>query len=145
MALAVLAAAPAVSSGRAVGSREAAADAMVEKINQVRARYGLRALRPSGSLDASSRRFAVDLMRADALYHRARPSTGGGYRRAGEVLAMRTGTRDRIGATVARWMRSSSHRAVLLSRSMSEMGAGVVHGRFRRSRAVIWVVQVGKR
>jgi uncharacterized protein YkwD len=134
-----------VGSGRAIGSREAAADAMVQKINEVRARHGLRALRASGSLDQSSRRFAVHLMSQDALYHRARPSTGGGYRRAGEVLAMHTGSRERIGSTVARWMNSSGHRAVLLSRSMGEMGAGIAHGRWGRSRAVVWVVQVGKR
>ena len=84
-------------------------------------------------------------MSEDALYHQARPSTGGGYSRAGEVLAMHTGTSDRVGATVARWMRSSTHRAVLLAKGFSEMGAGVVHGRYGRSRAVIWVVQVGKR
>jgi uncharacterized protein YkwD len=116
---------------------------MVQKVNRVRARHGLRPLRPSGSLDGSSQRFAEHLMAADVLQHRARPSTS--YPTAGEVLALHPGSRGRIGATVAKWMRSPSHRAVLLSRSFREMGAGVSHGRYGRSRATIWVVQVGKR
>jgi len=116
---------------------------MIHKINAVRAENGLAPLRPSGSLDGSSQRFAEHLMRQDALQHRARPSTN--YPTAGEVLAMHMGNGNRIGATIGKWMRSPSHRAVLLTRSMREMGAGVAHGRFGRSPAVIWVVQVGKR
>jgi uncharacterized protein YkwD len=140
----MFAAGPAESSNRA-GSRAAAADAMVQKVNQVRARNGLRPLRPSSSLSSSSRNFAVDLMRQDYLAHRARPSTAGGYRRAGEALAMHSGRADRVSATVGRWMRSPGHRAVLLARGMRELGAGVAHGRWGRSRAVVWVLQVGAR
>jgi uncharacterized protein YkwD len=124
---------------------DAASSAMVDKINEVRARYGLRALRSSSSLNGSSERFAEHLMRTDVLAHRSSPSTGGGYRRSGEVLAMHTGTRNRISSTVRQWMHSPSHRAVLLSRSMRELGAGVAHGRFGGSRAVVWVAQVGRR
>ena len=142
-ALALLAAAPALGSGRYVANREAVAGAMIDKVNKVRARSGLRPLRSSGSLAGSSRRFAVHLMRSDVLAHRARPSTS--YPRAGEVLAMHTGRRARVGSTVSSWMRSPSHRAVLLDPSMRDMGAGLAHGRFGSSRAVIWVVQVGKR
>ena len=116
---------------------------MVDKVNQVRARNGLRGLRASGSLAGSSHRFAAHLMQVNLLAHRARPSTS--YPQAGEVLAMHTGRRARVGSTVAGWMRSPSHRAVLLDSSMRDMGAGLAHGRFGRSRAVIWVVQVGKR
>ena len=139
----MLAAAPALGSARSGVSSAAAADAMVQKINQVRVQNGLRTLAPSGSLNGSSQRFAQYLMAQDALAHRASPSTS--YPTAGEVLAMHPGGRGRIGATIAKWMRSPSHRAVLLSPSMREMGAGVARGRFGRSRAVIWVVQVGKR
>ena len=143
MATVVLAAAPALGSARKPVARAAAADAMVHKINEVRAENGLRALRPSGSLDGSSQRFAESLMRRDVLQHRSRPSTS--YNTAGEVLALHMGHGSRVGSTIGRWMRSSSHRAVLLTRSMREMGAGVAYGRFRGSPAVIWVVQVGTR
>ena len=142
-ALVTLAAAPALGSGHYIAKREAVASAMVEKVNKVRARNGLRPLRTSGSLAGSSRRFAVHLMRMDVLAHRARPSTS--YPQAGEVLAMHTGGRPRVGSTVSRWMRSPGHRAVLLDSSMRDMGAGLAHGRFGGARAVIWVVQVGKR
>ena len=137
----VLAAAPALGSGRSATS--SATDAMVQKINQVRARHGLRELSPSGSLYGSSQRFAQHLMASDRLAHRSRPSTS--YETAGEVLALHMGHRSRVGSTIAKWMRSPSHRAVLLSRAMREMGAGVAYGRYGRSAATIWVVQVGRR
>ena len=143
--LLMLAAAPAEGSHRSIRARAAAVDAMIQKINEVRASHGLRPLIPSASLESSSQRFAADLMAEDALQHRARPSTSAAYRSAGEVLAMHAGSQDRVGSTVASWMRSPSHRAVLLTQSMREIGAGVAHGRFGRSRAVIWVAQVGSR
>jgi uncharacterized protein YkwD len=43
------------------------------------------------------------------------------------------------------WLRSPSHRAVILTRSMNLVGAGMVRGRFRGRRATIWVVQTGRR
>jgi uncharacterized protein YkwD len=141
----VLALVPALGSARPPLARAAASDAMVQKINEVRARYDLRPLRASPSLGGTSQRFAVQLMQQDVLRHRARPSTSSAYGRAGEVLALHMGRQARVGATVASWMRSPSHRAVLLTRSMNEIGAGVAQGRFRGSQAVIWVAQVGKR
>ena len=118
---------------------------MIGKINAVRARHGLRPLRASASLSGSSQAFAAHLMAANLLQHRARPSTGAGFSTTGEVLAMHMGRRDRIGATVAKWMRSPGHRAVLLTQTMNQLGAGVAHGRFGRAPAVIWVVQTGRR
>ena len=139
----VLAAVPALGSGRPPAARAATADAMIQKINQVRGQHGLRPLRGSGSLAASSQRFAEHLMRQDVLQHRSRPSTS--YANAGEVLSLHMGKRPQVGPTVGKWMRSPSHRSVLLSSSFRQMGAGVARGRFGRARAVIWVVQVGRR
>ena len=139
----MLAAAPALGSGRYIAKRQAVTAAMIEKVNHARGRHGLRPLRSSGSLAGSSRRFAAHLMKTNLLAHRARPSTS--YPLAGEVLAMHRGRRARVGATVSSWMRSPAHRAVLLNPLMQDMGAGLAHGRFGRARAVIWVVQVGKR
>jgi uncharacterized protein YkwD len=83
-------------------------------------------------------------MRTDTFTHRARPSVAGHYKRAGEALAYHTGSGPQIGWTVRAWMRSPSHRAILLTRSMRELGAGMARGRFRGGRAVIWVLQVGR-
>ena len=138
-----LAAAPALGSGRPPAARASTANAMVQKVNEVRGQHGLRPLRASGSLAGSSQRFAEHLMRQNILQHRSRPSTS--YGNAGEVLALHMGSRARVGSTVGKWMRSPSHRSVLLSSSFREMGAGVARGRFGRARAVIWVVQVGRR
>jgi uncharacterized protein YkwD len=111
---------------------------MVQKINQVRARHGLRPLRGSASLSGSSRRYAAHLIRADVLQHSSHGASG----RSGEVLAVQFGSSPRVGSTVARWMNSPGHRAVLLSRSMSSLGAGFAQGRFGRTRAVVWVARV---
>lgn len=117
---------------------------MVDKINQVRERHGLKPLTHSSALDGSSHRFARDLIRQDVLRHRSRPSAARQYSLAGEVLAMHIGRASRIGATVRSWMRSPTHREVLLTRSMKDLGAGISHGRWGRRKAIVWVVQVGK-
>ena len=121
-----------------------AGDAMVSKVNEIRERHGLKPLRPSGSLSGSSARYARHLMRTDRLTHRARPSVSGHYKRAGEALAYKSGSRPAVGWTVRAWMRSSTHRSVLLTRSMRELGAGLARGRFGGRRAVVWVLQVGR-
>jgi uncharacterized protein YkwD len=143
--LVVLAIAPAPASARPPKARAATSGAMVEKINAVRARHGLRPLRSSPALSGTSERFAAQLMRADILQHRAEPSTGAAFGQAGEVLALQLGHRARPGAAIAQWMQSGSHRAVLLTRSMNQVGAGFAVGSFRGRPAVIWVAQVGRR
>lgn len=122
-----------------------AASAMVAKVNQVRARHGLRPLRVSPSLMRSSGRFSGDLMRQDAFGHRSRVSAGGGFRRLGECLALHGGRSAGVSRTVRAWLRSPGHRREVLSPRMSLVGAGMARGRFRGHRGVIWVLQVGKR
>lgn len=117
---------------------------MVAKVNEVRKRHDLRPLRPSPSLDRSSAQYARRLMRTDTLAHRARPSVAGQYKRAGEALAYRSGSGLGISWTIRAWMRSSSHRSVLLTRSMRDLGAGLARGRFRGRKAIVWVLQVGR-
>ena len=140
-----VAAAGGSAAGGATIARSQAAGAMNSYINKVRARHGLRPLRAAAALNGSARRYALTLMRQDALYHRSRPSASRRYSRAGEVLALHSGSRAQVSATVRQWMASPSHRAVLLTRSMSDLGAGLARGRFHGSRAVIWVVHVGHR
>jgi uncharacterized protein YkwD len=143
--LAAIVAATTPAAARSGGAAPDAGSAMIDRINEVRAGNGLRPLRASSSLSGTSRRFAKHLMRRDALYHRARPSTSRRYRRAGEILAMHIGRRDRVAATLRSWMRSPTHRSIILGSSWRELGAGVAHGRFGRRRAVVWVVQTGRR
>ena len=118
---------------------------MIAKINQARARNGLRPLHRSPSLSGSSSRFAAFLMHRGVLAHRSRVSAGAGFSRLGEALAMISGRGFGVGGTVRMWLHSPTHRAVILTRSMNLIGAGAVRGRFDGRRATIWVVQTGRR
>ena len=126
-------------------ARTAAAGSMIGKINKVRARHGLRPLRVSPALARTSSGFAGSLMRRNVLSHGSRVRSSGRFRRLGEALALRSGHRLGVGATVRMWLSSPSHRSVILTRSMSWVGAGVIRGRFHGRRATIWVVQTGRR
>jgi len=119
--------------------------AMNQEVNRVRAGHGLAPLRQSRPLNRTSRRYSHYLMRRDWLGHVFPIRASRRYRRVGEVLAMHTGRRPRVRRTVRAWLRSPSHRALLLSRRFRHMGAGRTRGRFRGRRATIWVVQVGRR
>jgi uncharacterized protein YkwD len=134
---------PAPASAKRVHT--AATGSMVGAINQARARNGLPALRSSSSLNGSSSRFSSWLLGRGVLAHRSRVSAGGHFSRLGEALAMHGGRGLGVGATVRMWMRSPTHRAVLLTRSMNLVGAGASQGRFRGQRATIWVVQTARR
>ena len=117
---------------------------MIQVINKVRAQHGLHALRASPSLQRSSGAFSNRLMDSNRFGHASRVSASGGFRRLGEALALHGGRDLKIRRTVRNWLRSSSHRAIVLTR-MRLVGAGVTRGRFGRGRATIWVLQVGSR
>jgi uncharacterized protein YkwD len=121
-----------------------ASNVMVAKINKVRARHGLPPLRSSPSLNRSSRRFARTMIRRDFFGHRSRVSASRRFRRLGEALAMHSGRRPGVSSTLRGWLRSPSHRKLVLTRSRRYVGAGMARGRLGRGRAVIWVMQVGK-
>jgi uncharacterized protein YkwD len=126
-------------------SRVEAGSSMLGKINQARARNGLRPLRSSRALNSSASRFAGWLMSRGVLAHRSRVSAGGGFSRLGEALALTSGRALGAGSTVRTWLRSPPHRAVVLTRSMNLAGVGVAQGRFQGRPATIWVVQTGRR
>ena len=142
LVLAVLAL-PAPASAKRVHA--AAASSMIGKVNQVRAHNGLQPLRPSGSLIGSASRFSSFLLGHGVLAHRSRVSASGHFKRLGEALAMHSGKGLGVGATVRMWLRSPTHRAVLLTRSMNLVGVGAAQGRFRGHRATIWVLQTAHR
>jgi uncharacterized protein YkwD len=121
-----------------------AANVMVSKINKVRARHGLPPLRSSPSLKRSSRRFARTMIRRDFFGHRSRVSASHRFRRLGEAIAMHSGGRPGVRGTLRGWLRSPSHRKLVLTRSRRYVGAGMARGRLGRGRAVIWVMQVGR-
>ena len=120
-------------------------DKAIEYLNQVRKRHGLKPYRRSPDLSRSSRGFALWQMRHDRFGHRARVSCSRKWRTAGENLAIYSGWRMRWKFVVDRWLRSSGHRAVLLSSHYTWVGIGADRGNYRGSRATIWVLQAGRR
>ena len=117
---------------------------MADLINEVRARNGLEALRTSSSLAGSARRFSRWLMANDTFGHLGSIQASSDFVLLGEALAMHTGRRFKVRATLDRWMSSASHRAIVLSRTMRWQGAGVTRGLFGARPATIWVLQVGR-
>jgi uncharacterized protein YkwD len=118
---------------------------MFKKINQIRRAYGLAGLRPSYSLFVSSKLYANRMMRSDYFGHQARIPVAGRWRTAGETLAWHSGWRLSPRSTVAQWMASAGHRAVLLSSSYNRLGVGRARGNYAGRRATMWVAHVGRR
>ena len=118
---------------------------MVRTINKVRHAYGLRSLRPAYSLFASARSYSRRMMRSNYFGHMSRIPVASRWRAAGETIEWHAGWRLRPRAAVRRWMRSPSHRAVLLSRRFTRIGVGRARGRYGRKMATMWVAHVGRR
>jgi uncharacterized protein YkwD len=127
-------AAPAAAHGTSAPAR------MVAKINEFRAVRGLPALRAAPKLERSGIGHAHRLMAGDYLAH---ASFRAPFDTKGEVIAMHRGWRFRASLTIRRWLRSPSHRPLLLSRSFGYVGAGRATGRFGSHRSTIWVVRFG--
>ena len=122
-----------------------APQAMVAKVNQVRASNGVGPVRSSRSLVHTSSSFSSYLMSHDVFGHRSGVSASHRFRGLGEAIALHFGWKPAVGSTVRRWMASPGHRAVLLKPSANWVGVGMARGRFRGHRATIWVLQVGRR
>jgi len=135
LCLALLAPAPAMA-GRSDGAQ------MVRQLNKVRSKHHLPPFRTSGKLQRSSSRFATWLQRHDTFAHRGRVHASG-FRRLGEALGLHAGRGLGVRGTVRHWLRSPTHRALVLSGSMRYVGASAAPGRFRGGRATIWVLHLG--
>jgi uncharacterized protein YkwD len=137
-ALAAAAAPPQSSAARAERG-----DRMMDAINYVRAKAGLRPLRRSRRLVRASAARAEYMMRRDFFEHPSYlrvPS----FDRVGEVLELHRGRRPRTNRTLRLWGGSSGHRAVILSSRYRWVGAARAVGRYRGVRATMWVVRFGK-
>jgi len=120
-------------------------DRMLAKLNEVRQRHDLSALRYSASLTRSSQRFANRLMAADVFGHAARIQASNRFDHLGEVLAFQPGYAPHRFAAVRGWLASPSHRALVLSPSFRYVGVAHASGRFDSRAATIWVGQFGSR
>jgi uncharacterized protein YkwD len=119
--------------------------ALIGKVNEIRRSSGLPTLRVSDELTGSSRSYARYMLKHDYFGHLASIRAGGDFSALGETLAWHQGWRDRVRATVSRWMSSAGHRAVLMSPTFRFIGAGRARGKMGSRRATTWVAQVGAR
>jgi uncharacterized protein YkwD len=119
---------------------------MVDKINTVRAQHGLKALSYSRSLSRSSGRYARYMVSRQNFSHAPRIRASSRFSRLGEILAWTPGPVPNWEQTLSEWLASPSHRAVLLSRKFSVIGAGRAHNPADGDEAaVVWAVQFGRR
>lgn len=116
-------------------------EAMLCEIAEVRERRDARRLRANGELDLAASRHATDMFERRYFSH---TSPGGGdlgdrARRAGfaragcswavgEILAWGVGSRSTAGGTVRAWLRSPTHRRILVSERYGQLGLGMQLG-----------------
>jgi len=120
------------------------AEPMVEQINDLRAQHGLPPLREAPKLMRSSEGFARHLIRTDSFSHGS-SYRATGFRTCGEMLAIRNGWKRARPAVLRMWKGSTTHRALMLSRSFRYVGASAVRGNFGGRATTIWVVHLGAR
>jgi uncharacterized protein YkwD len=117
----------------------------IDALNDVRRGHGLPALRASDALNHSADRYARRMIEHDFFGHGARIDVAGGFRSAGETLAWHTGWDPQPRRTIARWMNSPGHRAILLSPRFRWVGMGLERGKLGSRFASMWVAHVGAR
>jgi uncharacterized protein YkwD len=116
---------------------------MIQKVNEMRHSSGLPTLETSEALTGSARDYARYMLKNDYFGHLASIRAGGNFLTVGETLEWHSGWRPQVAVTFRRWMRSASHRAVLLSPAFRYIGTGKVRGRFGRRVATAWVAHLG--
>ncbi len=133
---------------------------VIKLINVQRQKHGVAPLRISRALCRAAERHSIDMRRRQYFGHSslngasiAARAVAGGYRRSGcsawrvgEVIGWGSGPHRTPAAQVRAWMRSSTHRAVLLSPAWRHVGVGRVTGSFCGvARTAIYTVDVGLR
>jgi len=128
----------AVPGGAATGvgvSPPATESAFVRAINETRAERGIAPLRLNKDLVRAARSHSKDMVEHGYFEHgpfawrlmRFGFETG----IVGENLGWRNSRQDAVSALVEMWLRSSSHRAVLLNAGFRAVGVGIRVGPFK--------------
>ena len=123
---------------------------VLDLVNEERKRAGLRPLRASKTLDASSQRHAEDMLTRAYFAHASPEGTtvrrrveAAGYapRAVAENLAAGPTTAAQV---VEGWMNSPGHRANILDPDYTELGVGLAIGENRKGHQVLWVQNFGR-
>ncbi len=140
-ALAAIALAIVLPAGPSTAAADPA-DRMIAKFNKVRAQHGLPALREAPRLARSSRGYAGHLARSGRFGHGSAWARTG-FRRAGEILALRRGWSLAASPPLHQWLQSPGHARLILDRSFRYVGVGPVRGHVGGARTTVWVAHFG--
>ena len=139
---------------------EANENTMLRLINHARTSRGLHAVEAHTALDKAALSHSTDMIRRDYFAH---SSLGGvcvgarakraGYAASGwsqwtvgEVIAWGSGARGTPKAVFRAWMRSRSHRRIILGKRWRDVGVGCAHGGFKSvSNVRMYTVDLGRR
>ena len=117
---------------------------MMSKVNEYRKKHGLRRVRWSKSLKSSAARYARHMMRNGYFGHAKRIHASDRYSRLGEILEYQRSTKPNVKLAFRTWIRSGSHRAIILDRNFTRAGAGRAWGRMRGHKSTVWVMHFGR-
>ena len=155
LAVAAVAAAPGRASERAANEA-----VMLQLVNGARAHRGLAPLHVHAALSRAARAHSRDMMRHQYFSHSSPggASCGARTRRAGyatsgcrswavsEAIAWGMSSVGTPQAVFGAWMRSASHRAIILGRRWRDVGVGCASGTFNgASGSWMYTVDVGRR
>ncbi len=141
-------------------NRQAAEAKILRLVNHARAQRGLKTVKVVRPLDRAALRHARDMIARDYFSHsslagatvgaRARRSgysvTGCSRWAVGEVIAWGTSSKGTPERIVRGWMRSRSHRRIILGKRWRDVGIGCARGTFKgRPGAIMYTVDFGRR
>jgi len=130
------------TSGVATAATTPPRKELLRAINRARGAHGVKRLMGSPALRAAALRHSHDMMARSYFAHTSPYGSTVAYRiehsgfvygywwRAGETIAWGSGSHATASATVAAWLKSPRHRAILLSRGFHWVGIGRNCGRF---------------
>ena len=123
---------------------------VIRIVNRIRARHGLRRLRPNRRLAVAASTHTGDMLRRDFLSHASSDGTNmssrvrrytGTKRWIGESIVAMSG-RGTARKAVRLWMHSPPHRAVLLSPSGRRIGVGKRRGKLGSARRAVFTADL---
>jgi len=139
------------SSGVASAATTPPRKELLRAINAVRTSYGIPKVLGARALRSAALRHSADMITRNYFAHTSPLGSTVTYRilrsgfvnghwwRGGETLAWGVGSRASAAATVAAWLKSPPHRAIILSRAYRWVGIGRNCGRFAGySGACVW-------
>ena len=118
---------------------------LLKKVNNFRAKHGLRKVRLSRSLAHSARAYSRHMMRSGYFGHSSSIRASRRFRTLGEIIEWHRGARPSPRIAFRDWVNSGPHRSVILSSQFRYAGASYATGRFNGRRSSMWTMHFGRR